>query len=107
MANFLGCVTRLCHPPVSMSENGGNHNGKKRFQKVGPNLYRDTAGRYYVFVKRAGKQFRRSLKTGDPALAKRRLREFQDRAGRLTTDGTGSSIRFDDLAKRWLDAKRP
>jgi integrase len=90
-----------------MSKSNGEHDGKRRFQKVGPNLYRDGRGRYYVFVKRAGKQFRRSLKTSDPALAKRRLREFQDRAGRLNTDGTGSSIRFDDLAKRWLDAKRP
>jgi integrase len=90
-----------------MGKSGGNHDGKKRFQKVGPNLYRDAAGRYYVFVKRAGKQFRRSLKTTDPALAKRRLRDFQDRAGRLASDGTGSSVRFDSLAKRWLDAKRP
>jgi integrase len=90
-----------------MSKSGGNHDGQKRFQKVGPNLYRDAAGRYYVFVKRAGKQFRRSLKTSDPALAKRRLRDFQDRAGRLASDGTGSSVRFDSLAKRWLDAKRP
>jgi integrase len=90
-----------------MNKSGGNHDGKARFKKVAPNLYRDAAGRYYLLVKRAGKQFRRSLKTSDPALAKRRLREFQDRAGRLASDGTGSSIRFDDLAKRWLDAKRP
>ena len=40
-------------------------------------------------------------------MAKRRLREFQDRAGRLTTDGTNSSIRFNELAERWLAAKRP
>ena len=90
-----------------MDKKGANHGRKIRFKKVAPNLYRDAAGRYYLLVKRAGKQFRRSLKTSDPALAKRRLRDFQDRAGRLTSDGTGSSIRFDDLAKRWLDAKRP
>jgi integrase len=90
-----------------MSEESGDHDEKKRFKKVAPNLYRDAAGRYYLLVKRAGKQFRRSLKTKDPALAKRRLRDFQDRAGRLASDGTPSSIRFDDLAKRWLDAKRP
>jgi integrase len=90
-----------------MIENDRNHGGQKRFKKVAPNLYRDAAGRYYLLVKRAGKQFRRSLKTSDPALAKRRLRDFQDRAGRLASDGTGSSVRFDDLANRWLDAKRP
>src|SRR3954468_1111291 len=84
-----------------------SHDGKKRFNKVGPNLYRDAAGRYYAFVKKGSKQFRRSLKTTDPALAKRRLREFQDKAGRLTPDGTNGSIRFNELAERWLAAKRP
>jgi integrase len=107
MTIFLGCVTRLCHPAFLMSEKESVHNGKRRFKKVAPNLYRDAAGRYYLLVKRAGKQFRRSLKTNDHALAKRRLRDFQDRSGRLASDGTPSSIRFDDLAKRWLDAKRP
>jgi integrase len=90
-----------------MDKNGGNRDGKKRFQKVGPNLYRDGTGRYYVFVKRAGKQFRRSLKTSDPSLAKRRLREFQNQAARLNPDGTNSSIRFNELGERWLAAKRP
>jgi hypothetical protein len=42
-------------------------------KKVGPNLYRTPSGRYYLLVKRAGKQFRRSLKTKDAKLAKRRL----------------------------------
>src|SRR6266480_7743925 len=89
-----------------MVKKGQFHNGK-RFKKVGPNLYRDSVGRYYLLVKRGGKQFRRSLKTMDGALAKRRLREFQNQAGRLTTDGTNSSIRFNELAERWLAAKRP
>jgi integrase len=87
-----------------MVKKGQFHNGK-RFKKVGPNLYRDSAGRYYLLVKKSGKQFRRSLKTNDPALAKRRLREFLDRAGQLSTDGTNSSIRFDDLSQRWLASK--
>ncbi len=90
-----------------MKQSDGSHNGNGRFKKVAPNLYRDAAGRYYLLVKRAGKQFRRSLKTSDGALAKRRLRDFQDRAARLASDGTNSSVRFEDLANRWLDAKRP
>lgn len=90
-----------------MNEKSAIHGGKQRFKKVGPNLYRDAAGRYYLLVKRGGKQFRRSLKTTDLALAKRRLREFQEQAGRLSTDGTNSSIRFNELAERWLAAKRP
>ena len=88
-----------------MSEKSRSHNGKQRFKKVAPNLYRDSAGRYYLLVKKSGKQFRRSLKTHDPALAKRRLREFMERAAQLSTDGTSSSIRFDELAQRWLAAK--
>jgi integrase len=88
-----------------MAESGQIHNGK-RFKKVGPNLYRDAAGRYYLLVKKSGKQFRRSLKTNDPALAKRRLREFMDRAGQLSKDGTHSSIRFENLAERWLASKK-
>jgi integrase len=87
-----------------MGKKGRIHNGK-RFNKVGPNLYRDSAGRYYLLVKKSGKQFRRSLKTTDPALAKRRLREFLERAGQLSSDGTNSSIRFEDLAQRWLASK--
>jgi integrase len=84
-----------------------SHDEDKRFKKVGPNLYRVASGRYYGFVKKGGKQFRRSLKTKDPGLAKRRLRALQDKAGRLTPDGTNGSIRFNELAARWLAAKRP
>ena len=75
-------------------------------KKVGPNLYRSKAGTYYLLVKRAGKQFRRSLKTNDLALARRRLRDFQDKAGRLSTDGDGRNIKFKDLAVRWLDTRK-
>jgi integrase len=88
-----------------MTKKRSDHNGKPRFKKVGPNLYRDAAGRYYLLVKKSGKQFRRSLKTTDPALAKRRLREFLERAGQLATDGADSSIRFDEVAQRWLASK--
>src|SRR5881392_995166 len=105
MGIFLACVTRLCHPVVGMAKKGESHNRKQRFKKVAPNLYRDSAGRYYLLVKKSGKQFRRSLKTTDPALAKRRLREFLDRAGQLSTDGGNTSIRFDQLAQRWLASK--
>ena len=88
-----------------MGKKGFSHNGKQRFKKVARNLYRDAAGRYYLLVKKSGKQFRRSLKTTDPALAKRRLREFLEKAGRLSTDGANGSIRFEELAQRWLAAK--
>ena len=47
---------------------------KAVFHKVGPNLYRlKSSGTYYGLFKRSGKQIRRSLKTTDGALARRRL----------------------------------
>ena len=73
---FIACVTRLCHPCLSMDKKGSS-NGK-RFHKVGPNLYRDSIGRYYLLVKRAGKQFHRSLKTTARKLADRRAHEWVD-----------------------------
>ena len=76
-------------------------------RKVAPNLYRATSGRYYLLVKRGGKQFRRSLKTNDFALAKRRLREFQDKAGRLSGDSVDRAMQFEDLAQRWLASRKP
>jgi integrase len=76
-------------------------------RKVAPNLYRATSGRYYLLVKRGGKQFRRSLKTNDFALAKRRLREFQDKAGRLSGDSVDRAMQFEDLAERWLASRKP
>ncbi len=75
-------------------------------KKVGPNLYRAPSGRYYLLVKRAGKQFRRSLKTKDAKLAKRRLREFQEKAGKLAGTTEDRKITFDELSKRWLASRK-
>ena len=81
------------------------------FQKVGPNLYRlDSTGGYYALLKRADKQFRRSLKTHDRKLADRRLSELREKVGNLTTDDEGR-VTFAELAKRWVslsqDALKP
>ena len=76
-------------------------------KRVGQNLYRTASGRYYLLVKRGGKQFRRSLRTTDAALAKRRLREFQDKASRLAGDSGDRAIRFEDLCERWLASRKP
>ena len=63
---------------------GAKASRKVVFHRGAENLYRlDTSGGYYALVKRGNKQFRRSLKTGDFALAKRRLREFQGKASKL------------------------
>jgi hypothetical protein len=57
---------------------------KASLLKVGENLYRnESSGTYYALVKRSGKQTKRSLKTKDLALAKRRLREFAEKVDRI------------------------
>ena len=63
----------------------GKHGAKARksarqpvFHKVAENLYRlESSGGYYSLVKRAGKQFRRFLKTKDRKLAERRLGDLK------------------------------
>ena len=54
------------------------------FHKAAENLYRlESSGGYYALVKRAGKQFRRSLKTNDRKLAERRLGDLRTKIGAL------------------------
>jgi len=48
--------------------------------------------------KRAGKQIRRSLKTTDPALARRRLGELRNKVARLNPTRGASRITFANLA---------
>jgi integrase len=71
---------------------------------VGECLYRHHAGTYYALVKVAGKQIKRSLRTSDVSLAKRRLSDFRISAARLT--GTEKSLVFEGLAKQWLESIR-
>ena len=55
------------------------------YRNVGENLYRHTpSGNYYALLKRGGKQFRRSLKTSDRALANRRLADLRKQIANLT-----------------------
>ena len=76
------------------------------FKKVGENLYRHApSGNYYALLKRGGKQFRRSLKTSDRALACRRLAELRRQVSNLTlTDEKNST--FADVAAVWLNGNR-
>lgn len=73
-------------------------------KRVGHCLYRsEKSGIYYAILKRIGKQIKRSLKTSDHALAKRRLADLQGKAARLSSGETGR-ISFEVLAARWLEA---
>ena len=86
-----------------------DHSGKPAalvFNKVGENLYRlASSGKYYGLLKRAGKQFRRSLKTTDRKLAERRLAELRKQIGNLSLT-EDASVSFEDVARRWLDTTR-
>lgn len=79
------------------------NSGNQKLVKVATCLYRSVAYNiYYGIYKRAGKQVKRSLKTTDKELAKRRLEQLREKVARLNTK-RGSNILFDDLAKRWLE----
>ena len=75
------------------------------FHKVGENLYRHVpSGNYYALLKRGGKQFRRSLKTADRALAQRRLSALRDQVNNLTLTSERNA-NFADVAKAWTETQ--
>ena len=72
------------------------------FVRVGENLYRvKETGGYYALVKRNRKQIRRSLKTTDKALAKRRLNVLLQKVDKLRVDPKISNITFLEYSQRW------
>ena len=55
------------------------------FNRVGENLNRlEPSGKYYGWLKRGGKQFRRSPKTTDRKLSERRQAEFRKQMNNLS-----------------------
>jgi integrase len=64
-----------------------------------------TSGVYYVFAKRGGKQFRRSLHTTDKAQARRHKDDFMRELDRLAS-AEAAQITFEQLAARWIEAER-
>lgn len=77
------------------------------FHKVAENLYRlESSNGYYALVKKAGKQFRRSLKTKDRKLAERRLKELKAQIGVLTVAKDDAKLTFKEVADSWNDATR-
>jgi len=58
---------------------------------------------YYALFKRAGKQFRRSLKTNDREYAKRQLNELREEVASLKTQDA-RELSFKTVADRWKDA---
>jgi integrase len=83
---------------------------------VGDCLYRSSSTDiYYAIFERDGRQVKRSLKTADKELARRRLGDLREKVDRLSSD-SGKSLPFAEydkknpdeliggLAKRWIDA---
>lgn len=68
---------------------------------VGERLWRlKQTGVYYAFIKKGGKQFRRSLKTTDRQLANRRLADLMNDFARLMPS-EAANLTFDQVAERW------
>jgi len=71
-------------------------------KRVAECLYRSQSSNiYYAIIKRGGRQIKRSLRTTDGALARRKLKELKDQAASLATSGSGK-ITFAEIAEKWL-----
>ncbi len=78
----------------------------QELKKVAECLYRNGNKTYFALLKVSGKQIKRSLKTDDMAIAKRRLAELRAKAQRL--HGTeNKNIRFEELAENWMESIKP
>ncbi|MBM3890705.1 MAG: hypothetical protein FJ388_16460, partial [Verrucomicrobia bacterium] len=78
--------------------------GNQVLAPAGECLYRSRAsGIYYGVFKRAGRQVKRSLKTTDKELARRRLEHLRQKVARLNTK-VGGGLMFAEFAERWLEA---
>src|SRR5260370_27090999 len=74
----------------------------QHLKRVGECLYRAGNKTYFALIKVAGKQIKRTLKTDDLAIAKRRLSELRGKAQRMHGSGN-RNIRFEELADLWLE----
>ncbi len=75
--------------------------------RVGQCLYRSTqSDKYYAILKSGRKQIKKSLKTADQALAKRRLADLKEKVSRISTDEHGRE-KFSELGERWLHSDGP
>jgi integrase len=75
----------------------------QQLNRVGECLYRSGRKTYFALIKISGKQIKRSLKTDDLAIAKRKLAELRSRAQRLHGK-ENRNIRFEELTGSWLES---
>ena len=80
-------------------------NQSKGLQKVGECLYRNSHGAYFAWFSVNGKQIKKSLKTFDRELARRRLAELRQNAQRVHGQGESQrALRFEEVAEMWLES---
>ena len=72
-------------------------------KKVAECLYRNANRVYFALIKVGGKQIKRSLKTDDMAMAKRRLGELRAKTERMHGKGN-RNIRFEELTESWMES---
>ncbi|MEI6562331.1 MAG: hypothetical protein WCO68_09660 [Verrucomicrobiota bacterium] len=77
----------------------------KDLQKVGECLYRNSHGTFFAWFSIHGKQIKRSLKTMDKTLARRRLAELREKGNRLHGNEQ-RNIQFEELVAYWLESIR-
>lgn len=77
-----------------------SQNTTAAFQKVGECLYRYSNGVYYARIRVRGKEIKRSLRTTDRALAKRRLKDFEHE--QRQTDVSQGKVSLTALCERYL-----
>src|SRR5665213_1377891 len=100
------CIPFLHPYNVGMGLNSSDESPKGDWQHAGENLRRrKSSGVYYAFIRRGGKQFRRSLKTTDKAFAKRSLADLLRDIDRLAS-AAAANVTFADAARRWIETTR-
>ena len=72
-------------------------------RKVGECLYRNRHGVYFAWFSVRGKQLKRSLRTSDKELARRRLAELRKVAARLH-GLEDRNLRFEEVVRAWLES---
>src|SRR5260370_9406209 len=75
----------------------------QQLKRVGECLYRNGRRTYFALIKVSGTQIKRSLKTDDLAIAKRKLSELRSKAERLHGK-ENRNIRFEELAANWRES---
>jgi len=96
---------RYCNPSKKFRHLKTKAKTTPALVKVAQNLYRSASGRYYTFLKRAGKQFHRALKTGNRRVAERKLADLKASIDELTISENANAS-FGQIARHWLDVNK-